>query len=231
MPETPFPPDFTKCADCGCCVAKVYAGNAAICWECDEGKPCKGRADQAAAGHIPRQVASLDKTTLKAARILKKSPLKAEQRIDVTVELPDLRSRFDRDESKTGRKLIPPEIKAAIALEPLTLTGHQVAKKYGVSQFVVSQVRIAERKAGRTPAAAPCPAAPILPSEELASEPPKVIPMLGPAPTAEPTIRVTVQISEAAADWYWLSLNADQKVAMIRLQLLAILERGEVPHE
>jgi len=43
MPETPFPPDFTKCADCGCCVAKVYAGNAAICWECDEGKPCKGR--------------------------------------------------------------------------------------------------------------------------------------------------------------------------------------------
>lgn len=38
-----FPAQGVKCADCGCCQANVFAGDAAICWACDEGKPCAGR--------------------------------------------------------------------------------------------------------------------------------------------------------------------------------------------
>jgi hypothetical protein len=38
-----FPPAGTKCVDCGCCLATIYAGGDPVCWECDEGIPCKGK--------------------------------------------------------------------------------------------------------------------------------------------------------------------------------------------
>jgi hypothetical protein len=41
--STTTPPPGKKCEDCGCCLATVKAGDNWICWDCDEGKTCRGK--------------------------------------------------------------------------------------------------------------------------------------------------------------------------------------------
>ena len=39
------PPALTKCVDCGCCYADLYADKDPICWACDAGEPCKAKVE------------------------------------------------------------------------------------------------------------------------------------------------------------------------------------------
>lgn len=37
------------CADCGCCLAQLFAGDDPLCWECDAGEPCRAKTQPAPA--------------------------------------------------------------------------------------------------------------------------------------------------------------------------------------
>ncbi len=64
---TQFPPAGTKCQDCTCCLATIYAGNVPVCWECDEGVPCKGRKS-AQAAPAPEVMVSVPKVLQRVER-------------------------------------------------------------------------------------------------------------------------------------------------------------------
>lgn len=82
------PPDGTKCVDCGCCIARIYSGGDPICFECDQGIPCKGRqpsVPKASIDKVEKLADGASKKTVQAsfkvARLLKpqrkSSPRKA----------------------------------------------------------------------------------------------------------------------------------------------------------
>lgn len=97
--DTQFPAAGVKCADCGCCQANVFADGVPICWDCDAGKPCGGKdpTPETSAGKVnvlaEKVVKFAGRQGNRAAKVLRKRGPKVKPE-----QLPDLRSRYDKDE-------------------------------------------------------------------------------------------------------------------------------------
>jgi hypothetical protein len=195
------------CADCGCCQAKVYAGDDAICWACDAGQHPTGRIE-------PSKVA-VDVPPIR---------LQPAAKFEVREEAVNVKG--------TSGTRIPDEIRAKIVAEPETVGNRAVAEKYGVNYGAVWGIR---KKAGinpvretgcRTGKKSHAPAAEHkkhIVRHAHESKPVHV------AHSEEYRFSITVQIGEAEADLYWSRLTPEQKAATIGLQMQAIIDDRVAP--
>jgi len=116
------PPAGTRCVDCKCCYAVIYAGNAPLCWECDEGKPCKSKTAAAPKPTLPAKPATATPTA---------TPFEGRP--------------MNTRAPKTTRTRVSEETRQAILREPTSISNMKVGRKYGVSNVTVWNIR---KKAG-----------------------------------------------------------------------------------
>jgi hypothetical protein len=97
-----FPPMGTKCSDCGCCPANVYAGEDALCFACDAGEQCavKKAAQRTPAARVEKAYTRIGRAGRAAASALRAKTPEAPAPKPAESPLPDLRSKFDRDEPR-----------------------------------------------------------------------------------------------------------------------------------
>jgi hypothetical protein len=87
------PPPGTMCVDCKCCAARIYAATDPVCWECDAGKPCKGKQPAPTSDNIAKvqkladsNKSSTHRTSMTVAKLLKpKRPYR--KRIPIMVDV------------------------------------------------------------------------------------------------------------------------------------------------
>ncbi len=109
------PPAFTKCVDCGCCYAELYADNDPICWACDAGEPCKGKLR-------PQPSVPQPQPSPQPAPSVQEKPMRIKSTHDNATRISD-------------------EIRAAIiAADPSVKHAH-LARKYGISDVSVFTIR------------------------------------------------------------------------------------------
>jgi hypothetical protein len=220
MSEMNFPPAGTKCRDCGCCDATVYAGNDPICWDCDTGNLCPGRKRA--------KTAEARVIDVPAIRL---EPVAAAAKCEVKEEKPVNTS------GKSGGR-IPEEIRIKILAEPVSESNREIGEKYGIKEGAVWYIR---NKAGIHSAAVGGPRKTatarrdLHPARVKQHHTPRAIEKQHtnghvPAPVHvvadSRKIAVTVQIDEPSADAFWHALSLEQKAASIELQMQAILDRG-----
>lgn len=114
------PPAFTKCVDCNCCYAELYAGKDPICWACDAGEPCKGKLVGATRSH---------------AKPSPPQPQPSPQPAPVQEKPMGIKSTHGR----TTR--ISDEIRAAIITADPSVKHADLARKYGISDVSVFTIR------------------------------------------------------------------------------------------
>ena len=109
------PPAFTKCVDCGCCYADLYAVNDPICWACDAGEPCKAKLQPKYSPPQPQPAAQ-------------PAPSVQEKPMGIA-------------STRNSKSRISGEVKAAILAEAPTVSNTDLARKYGISDPTVCQWR------------------------------------------------------------------------------------------
>ena len=114
------PPAFTKCLDCGCCYADLYADKDPICWACDAGEPCKAKAVAAATAHnrLPPQP--------------QPSPQPAPSVQEKPMGIASTHHRTTR---------ISDEVRAAIIAADPSVKHAELARKHGISDVSVFTIR------------------------------------------------------------------------------------------
>ena len=182
------PPIGKKCDDCKCCLATVKAGDDWICWECDEGKPCKGKIAGARAAASP-----------------KPEPAPVYRAVPTLPAVPPLAQRkpavVDWKVQRRANR-ISEETRAAIAEADEGTPHRKLAQRFGVSEGSVDLIR-RKAKAQRAQAAEPL-------SSSQVADPPAPLPKPAtdvtlyarkgiiqlPAPVADPPSPATIQPEE-----------------------------------
>lgn len=135
---TGTPPTGTICIECRCCPAAIYAGNEPLCWDCDEGRPCKrGTKAAQAAGVEPAASDHVEK-----------------QEVSEEGHMPQ------------GSNKTPDHIRDAVIEAGYKLSARELAEKHGISDSTVFAIRreagiVNQGRAGnkvQPPAAKPAPA-------------------------------------------------------------------------
>lgn len=201
------PPEGTRCVDCGCCQAEVYAGNAAICWECDEGVPCRNKTRGGPAGETPvppmaGEVMAIEEGAVNMYRDqAQKEALAAEPR-----------------GTKRGR----PSNAMVQRMRVLALEGRsaaEIARETGVTEAAAQ--RYAEVAAGVPDREAEAEAAvaqdPLLPSATRAGG-------LCGSPQEPERMTLSLRIDEEKLERWWKKLTLEQKAALVEMQLQTMLE-------
>jgi hypothetical protein len=201
--ETQFPPHETRCADCGCCPATVFAAGVPICLECDAGEPCKG---------TKKLNATTCNTMQQAAASNEVAKHEAEEE-PVTIV----------SGRKRGKR-IPDDVRAQIMAEPDSISHVAVARKYGVTDVTVGVIRGRKGRVTRkTAAPSPVKTAKAATTKVVKIQPPQVkisTPVIG-------KISISAEVSEAGANAWWQSLTLEQKAATIQMRMLAIFNRTQ----
>lgn len=203
MSETRFPPDGVMCVDCGCCQAKVYAGEDALCWACDAGNHPAGKLAQKTA---PVEIPAIRLEPVRKVEV----EVKEERPVNV-------------QEKKPYRT--PDEIRAKIAAEPESESNCAVARKYGVSEPTARKIRLAAGVHSTASRGGHGGAHKATPKPERAIERKHTTGHSAALATVgSHKISITVEIDEQSADAYWHGLSLEQKAATIELQMQAIVD-------
>ncbi len=192
------PPALTKCVDCGCCYADLYADNDPICWACDANEPCKGKLRALSSPSQPQPSPQPAPVQEKPMGISSTHP-------------------------RTHR--ISDEIKAAIVAAAPTVSNADLARKYGISDATVCQLR---KKAGivrvkrQRSVAAPKHAT----SEVKKSSAAKIPAAASPLPThaPSPTVTVALNFTPEQLEAVWGLFSLDVKVVAIAASLQSKVE-------
>lgn len=232
MSETQFPPRGTMCADCGCCPATVYAGNDALCWECDEGNHGPRKTSPTTAVKIPTTTTT---AVVKTSPPREEIPVREEIRAQVVPPAvpkaePAPATPIQKEEpmSSHNRTKTPEHIRTAILAEDPSISSQQLADKYGVSYNTVWYSRkVAGIKVARPAAAAKKPktVSPSLPRKKHAI----VHHVTIDAPIALPDSRIAIsgEITAAGADKFWSILSIEQKRQIVVASIQSILTAGK----
>ena len=125
------PPTGTKCEDCKCCLAVIYAGDVPVCWDCDLGQPCKGKKlspPPTVMARVERAGEAVEQHSLKTGEALGRAAAatrKAEAR------------------ASTKGTLISDALKVKILVADTAISHRQLARQLGTSDVTVRKVRLA----------------------------------------------------------------------------------------
>lgn len=211
MSETRFPPQGTKCVDCGCCQANIYADGDPLCWACDAG------------AHGPKKLSQPAPTlVVKNSPPREESPVREEIRTPVAIAPAKPVAPIHKEEPRMPKR-ISDDIRAAIqaapprSKEPRPRTEVRSFERHDQRnpprQDVERQAREdSARKAVSTFSAGRCSAH--AHHNRQAS-----------GYCAD--LAIAGQITAAGADKFWSILSLEQKAQIIQASLRSILTAGD----
>lgn len=189
------PPAGTLCADCGCCLAELYAGDDPICWACDAGEPCQAK----------RKAAPSDAKTQPTT-----SPSPAENK--------------PVEDKPVKTKRIPEEIKTAILAAAPTVSNMDLARQYDISNATVCTMRkkagivLVRGKNAAVPSVKN--SSTVKKSTDVKFPTPLSRPAIETAPTPQSnTVAVTLNFTLDQLDAFWRNLPVEVKAVAITAAL------------
>ena len=216
MSEMQFPPAGMMCVDCGCCRANIYAGNDPLCWACDAGNHGPKKEEPKAA---PTMV-------VKNPPPCKESQAREEIRTPVVtppaVEKPEPAKATPIPTEETMKKRVSDEIRAAIQSAPPEVKNRDLEKKYHLSSATVSVIRRGKTWSGKPAETKPRTFAKHAPKPAA----PKNLIISAPSRLPGITITISGELTEAAADGFWVKLSLQQKKTLIETSLSSLLQEA-----